>query len=42
MNNDNQMNMMADAARMINYKLHAEQLNIPLVNEFQVENDGNP
>lgn len=42
MNNDNQMNMMADAARMMNYKLHAEQLNIPIVNGFQVENDGNP
>ena len=42
MNNDNQMNMMADAARMMNYKLHAEQLNIPIVNGFQVRNDGNP
>ena len=42
MNNDNQMNMMVDAARMMNYKLHAEQLNIPIVNGFQVENDGNP
>lgn len=42
MNNDNQINSMADAARMMNYKLHAEQLNIPLVNGFQVGNNDNP
>ena len=42
MNNDNQMNMMIDATRMMNYKLHAEQLNIPIVNGLQVKSDGNP
>ena len=31
-----------DAARNINYRLHAEQLNIPIVKGFQLQKDENP
>lgn len=31
-----------DMARMMNYKMHAEQLYIPILNGFQVQNDNNP
>ena len=31
-----------DIARIMNYRLHAEKLNIPILNGFQVQNDQNP
>ncbi len=31
-----------DMAKMMNYRMHAEQLFIPILNGFQVENDNNP
>lgn len=31
-----------DMARMMNYKMHAEQLYIPILNGFKVQNDNNP
>ncbi len=40
--NTNQVNVAIDMARMMNYRLHAEQLSIPVLNDFQVENDNNP
>jgi hypothetical protein len=42
MNNENKMDAMADATRMMNYKMHAEQLNIPVASDFQVIDDGKP
>lgn len=36
------LNMASDMARMMNYRLHAEQLFIPVLNGFTVENDNNP
>ena len=38
----NQTNVAMDMARMMNYRLHAEQLYVPILNGFQVENDNNP
>ncbi len=37
-----QTNEAIDIARMMNYRLHAEQLFVPLLNGFQIENDNNP
>ena len=31
-----------DMATMLNYKEHAKQLDVPVLNEFQLENDNNP
>lgn len=36
------LNMASDMARMMNYRLHAEQLFIPVLNGFIVETDNNP
>ncbi len=40
--NDEQIKVSMDMARMMNYRMHAEQLFIPILNDFQVENDNNP
>ena len=40
--NSNQTNVAIDMARMMNYRLHAEQLFVPVLNGFQIENDNNP
>ena len=42
MNQDNVANYAAELARRMNLKLHAEQLNIPIVSGFQIVNDNNP
>ncbi len=31
-----------DMARIMNYRMHAEQLFIPILNDFQIQNDNNP
>ena len=41
-NQDNMNNVATDMARMMNYRMHAEQLFVPILNGFQVENDNNP
>ena len=42
-NRDNEQNkVIMDMARIMNYRMHAEQLFIPILNDFQVENDNNP
>ncbi len=40
--NSNQTNVAMDMARMMNCRLHAEQLFVPVLNEFRIENDNNP
>lgn len=40
--NDEQIKISMDMARMMNYRMHAEQLFVPILNDFQVENDNNP
>lgn len=40
--NDEQIKVSMDMARMMNYRMHAEQLFVPILNDFQVENDNNP
>lgn len=40
--NSQQVNVANDMARMMNYRLHAEQLFVPILNDFQVEIDNNP
>ncbi len=42
MQNINQNQATNDTARMMNYRLHAEQLSVPVLNDFQVQNDNNP
>lgn len=42
MNEDNQTKVMSDAVRMMNYKLHAEKLRVPVINGLQVKDAGNP
>ena len=32
----------ADAARIMNYKKHAEQLSVPVLKGFERKDDGNP
>lgn len=32
----------ADAARIMNYRMHAEQLLVPMLDDFEVKDDGNP
>lgn len=34
--------MAADAARIMNYRMHAEQLFVPVLKDFEVKDDGNP
>ena len=40
--NVNQSQVASDMARIMNYRLHAEQLSVPVLNGFQIENDNNP
>lgn len=40
--NTNTTQIASDMARIMNYRLHAEQLFIPVLNDFQIENDNNP
>ena len=40
--NENIQQTSADMARIMNYRMHAEQLFIPVLNGFQIENDNNP
>lgn len=40
--NDEQIKISMEMARMMNYRMHAEQLFVPILNDFQVENDNNP
>lgn len=40
--NQNQVNVAMDMAQMMNYKMHAQQLYVPILNDFQIENDNNP
>ena len=42
MNKDELINTTADIAKKMNYKLHAEKLNIPILNGATIEDDGNP
>ena len=39
---DSQLNQTVDMARNLNYRLHAEQLSIPVLNNFVVENPEEP
>lgn len=41
-NNENLVNSAVDIARNLNYRMHAEQLNIPVLNGLQVIEDKNP
>lgn len=40
--NTNAAQLSTDMARVMNYRLHAEQLFIPVLNDFQVQDDNNP
>lgn len=40
--NDNSQQMAMDAARMMNYRMHAEQLFVPVLKDFETKNDANP
>lgn len=40
--NVNQAQVASDMARIMNYRLHAEQLSVPVLKDFQVQNDNNP
>lgn len=39
---DNQQQIAMDTARMMNYRMHAEQLFIPVLKDFEIKNDNNP
>lgn len=41
MNND-AARLSSELAKRMNYRLHAKQLNIPILNDFVVQEDGNP
>ena len=40
--NDDIANVAADMARVMNYKMHAKQLHVPMLKGLQIKNDGNP
>lgn len=40
--NDKQIKVSMDMAQMMNYRMHAKQLFVPVLNDLQVENDDNP
>ena len=39
---DNLQQIATDAARMMNYRMHAKQLSIPVLKDFEIKNDKNP
>ena len=42
MTSENTEQLARSMAEMMNYKKHAEQIHIPVLNGFQVQNDNNP